>query len=54
MKKNLPWSTQIAINVGAAKQFPNKTVLVTPPDNLSEDVKISLDKVCESKSKGTC
>ena len=54
MKKNLPWSTQIAINIGAAKQFPNKTVLVTPSDTLSEDVKESLDKVCESKSKGAC
>ena len=54
MKKNLPFSTQIAINIGAAKQFPNKTVLVTPPDDLSGDVKKSLDKLCETKGKGTC
>ena len=51
MKKNLPWSTQIAINIGAAKEFPNKTVLVTPPDDLSGDVKKSLDKICEKSGK---
>ena len=52
--KPLPFMTQIAINIGACKQFPNKTVLVTPSDTLSQDVKESLDKVCESKSKGAC
>ena len=52
--KPLPFMTQIAINIGAVKQFPNKTLLVTPSDTLSEDVKESLDKVCESKSKGNC
>ena len=52
--KPLPFMTQIAINIGAVKQFPNKTLLVTPFDTLSEDVKESLDTVCESKTKGTC
>ena len=49
----LPFLTTIAINIGACKQFPNRTVLVTPSDTLSQDVKESLDKVCD-KSKGGC
>ena len=49
MKKT--WVTQIVINIGAAKEFPNKTVLVTPPDDLSGAVKKSLDKICEKSGK---
>ena len=42
--KKASWSTQVAINIGAVTEFPNKTILVNPPEDLSGEIKKSLDK----------
>ena len=47
------YMTEFGLFVGSYKQFPNKTILTTPSQNLSYDVKKSLDKVVE-KSVGSC
>ena len=51
------YMTEFGLFVGSYKQFPNKTILTTPSQNLSYDVKKSLDKVVEKNSKksvGNC
>ena len=51
------YMTEFGLFVGSYKQFPNKTILTTPSQNLSYDVKKSLDKVVEKNSKksvGSC
>ena len=45
------YMTEFGLFVGSYKQFPNKTILTTPSQNLSYDVKKSLDKVVEKNSK---
>ena len=51
------YMTEFGLFVGSYKQFPNKTILTTPSQNLSYDVKKTLDKVVEKNSKksvGSC
>ena len=51
------YMTEFGLFVGSYKQFPNKTILTTPSQNLSYDVKKSLDKVVGKNSKksvGSC
>ena len=51
------YMVEFGLFVGSYKQFPNKTILTTPSQNLSYDVKKSLDKVVEKNSKksvGNC
>ena len=51
------YMTEFGLFVGSYKQFPNKTILATPSQNLSYDVKKTLDKVVEKNSKksvGNC
>ena len=51
------YMTEFGLFVGSYKQFPKKTILTTPSQNLSYDVKKSLDKVVEKNSKksvGSC
>ena len=45
------YMTEFGLFVGSYKQFPNKTILTTPSQNLSYNVKKSLDKVVEKNSK---
>ena len=51
----LDYMTEFGLFCGAYKQFPNRTVLTTPSQHLSYDVKKSLDRVAEkhaSKNAG--
>ena len=49
----LDYMTEFGLFCGAYKQFPNRTILTTPSQNLSYDVKKSLDKVAEKNAKKT-
>ena len=46
----LDYMTEFGLFCGAYKQFPNRTVLTTPSQNLSYDVKKSLDRVAEKNA----
>ena len=46
----LDYMTEFGLFCGAYKQFPNRTVLSTPSQNLSYDVKKSLDRVAEKNA----
>ena len=46
----LDYMTEFGLFSGAYKQFPNRTVLPTPSQNLSYDVKKSLDQVAEKNA----
>ena len=46
----LGYMTEFGLFCGAYKQFPNRTVLTTPSQNLSYDVKKSLDRVAEKNA----
>ena len=43
----LDYMTEFGLFCGAYKQFPNRTVLTTPSQHLSYNVKKSLDQVAE-------
>ena len=45
---------EFGLLAGSYKQFPNRTILTTPSQHLSYDVKKSLDKVVEKSSKKSC
>ena len=46
----LDFMTEFGLYCGTHKQFPNRTVLTTPSQNLSYDVKKSLDRVAEKNA----
>ena len=46
----LDYMTEFGLFCGAYKQFPNRTVLTTPSQNLSYDVKKSLDRVAQKNA----
>ena len=46
----LDYMTEFGLFCGAYKQFPNRTVLTTPSQHLSYDVKKSLDRVAENNA----
>ena len=46
----LDFMTEFGLYCGTHKQFPNRTVLTTPSQNLSYDVKKSLDQVAEKNA----
>ena len=46
----LDFMTEFGLYCGTSKQFPNRTVLTTPSQNLSYDVKKSLDRVAEKNA----
>ena len=46
----LDYMTEFGLFCGAYKQFPNRKVLTTPSQNLSYDVKKSLDRVAEKNA----
>ena len=46
----LDYMTEFGLYCGAYKQFPNRTVLTTPSQHLSYDVKKSLDRVAEKNA----
>ena len=46
----LDFMTEFGLFCGTHKQFPNRTVLTTPSQNLSYDVKKSLDRVAEKNA----
>ena len=46
----LDYMTEFGLFCGAYKQFPNRTVLTTPSQHLSYDVKKSLDRVAEKNA----
>ena len=46
----LDFMTEFGLFCGTHKQFPNRTVLSTPSQNLSYDVKKSLDRVAEKNA----
>ena len=46
----LDYMTEFGLYCGVKKQFPNRTVLTTPSQHLSYDVKKSLDRVAEKNA----
>ena len=46
----LDYMTEFGLYCGAYKQFPNRTVLTTPSQHLSYNVKKSLDRVAEKNA----
>ena len=46
----LDYMTEFGLFCGAYKQFPNRTVLTTPSQHLSYNVKKSLDRVAEKNA----
>ena len=46
----LDYMTEFGLFCGAYKQYPNRTVLTTPSQHLSYDVKKSLDRVAEKNA----
>ena len=48
------YMVEFGLFAGSYKQFPNRTILTTPSQHLSYDVKKSLDKVVEKSSKKSC
>ena len=48
--RKVDYMTEFGLFCGAYKQFPNRTVLTTPSQNLSYDVKKSLDRVAEKNA----
>ena len=46
----LDYMTEFGLFCGAYKQFPNRTVLTTPSQHLSYDVKKSHDRVAEKNA----
>ena len=46
----LDFMTEFGLYCGTHKQFPNRAVLTTPSQNLSYDVKKSLDRVAENNA----
>ena len=46
----LDYMTEFGLYCGVKKQFPNRTVLTTPSQHLSYNVKKSLDRVAEKNA----
>ena len=46
----LDYMTEFGLYCGVKKQFPNRTVLTTPSQHLSYNVKKSLDRVAENNA----
>ena len=46
----LDYMTEFGLYCGVKKQFPNRTVLTTPSQHLSYNVKKSLDRVAEENA----
>jgi hypothetical protein len=46
----LDYMTEFGLYCGVKKQFPNRTVLNTPSQHLSYNVKKSLDRVAENNA----
>ena len=45
---------EFGLLAGSYKQFPNRTILMTPSEHLGYDVKKSLDKVVDKSSNKSC
>ena len=46
----LDYMTEFGLYCGVKKQFPNRTILNTPSQHLSYNVKKSLDRVAENNA----
>ena len=46
----LDYMTEFGLYCGVKKQFPNRTILTTPSQHLSYNVKKSLDRVAEKNA----
>ena len=46
----LDYMTEFGLYCGVKKQFPNRTILTTPSQHLSYNVKKSLDRVAEENA----